>query len=174
MCCTVTWQLIFFPACLGWADYIQWGSLCEPSLQCHETVPPECHPAAAFQTGTQTLTQTHTHKKHTRTHTFYFTLPLAIWYIYLWFYPQFIDGRLDLLNSGEGFSDIFEDEINMGEYAGESAVMFCVLATKKASGMISFCYKHLITIRSSSLSSSSDWCRNNVSNVSSKKRMKIH
>lgn len=32
---------------------------------------------------------------------------------------QFIDGRLDLLNAGEGFSDIFEDEINMGEYAGD-------------------------------------------------------
>ncbi|KAI3362435.1 hypothetical protein L3Q82_012243 [Scortum barcoo] len=38
-------------------------------------------------------------------------------------FKQFIDGRLDLLNSGEGFSDIFEDEINMGEYAGESAVL---------------------------------------------------
>ena len=37
---------------------------------------------------------------------------------------QFIDGRLDLLNSGKGFNDIFEDEINMGEYAGELAVMF--------------------------------------------------
>lgn len=35
---------------------------------------------------------------------------------------KFIDGRLDLLNSGEGFSDVFEDEINMGEYAGEPAV----------------------------------------------------
>uniref|UniRef100_A0A671XUI3 DENN domain containing 1A n=1 Tax=Sparus aurata TaxID=8175 RepID=A0A671XUI3_SPAAU len=56
--------------------------------------------------------------------------------IQLQLFKQFIDGRLDLLNSGEGFSDIFEDEINMGEYAGESAVMFCVLATKKASGMI--------------------------------------
>lgn len=32
---------------------------------------------------------------------------------------QFIDGRLDLLNSGEGFSDVFEEEINMGEYAGK-------------------------------------------------------
>lgn len=39
-------------------------------------------------------------------------------------YPlQFIDGRLDLLNSGEGFNDIFEEEINMGEYAGKWAVM---------------------------------------------------
>lgn len=35
---------------------------------------------------------------------------------------------MDLLNAGEGFSDIFEEEINMGEYAGESAVMCqCVL-----------------------------------------------
>lgn len=32
---------------------------------------------------------------------------------------QFIDGRLELLNSGEGFSDQFEEEINMGEYAGK-------------------------------------------------------
>lgn len=32
---------------------------------------------------------------------------------------QFIDGRLDLLNSGKGFSDVFEEEINMGEYAGK-------------------------------------------------------
>ena len=31
---------------------------------------------------------------------------------------KFIDGRLDLLNAGEGFSDDFEEEINMGEYAG--------------------------------------------------------
>lgn len=32
---------------------------------------------------------------------------------------QFIDGRLELLNSGEGFSDQFEEEINIGEYAGK-------------------------------------------------------
>lgn len=38
------------------------------------------------------------------------------------FLMQFIDGRLDLLNSGEGFNDIFEEEINMGEYAGEPPV----------------------------------------------------
>lgn len=38
----------------------------------------------------------------------------------IWFFSfQFIDGRLDLLNSGEGFSDVFEEEINMGEYAGK-------------------------------------------------------
>uniref|UniRef100_A0A8C3AYM9 DENN domain containing 1A n=1 Tax=Cyclopterus lumpus TaxID=8103 RepID=A0A8C3AYM9_CYCLU len=42
--------------------------------------------------------------------------------IQLQLFKQFIDGRLDLLNSGEGFSDIFEEEINMGEYAGESDV----------------------------------------------------
>lgn len=36
---------------------------------------------------------------------------------------QFIDGRLDLLNSGEGFSDVFEEEINMGEYAGKTLPM---------------------------------------------------
>lgn len=47
--------------------------------------------------------------------------PLSIdklWYI-CFFSFQFIDGRLDLLNSGEGFSDVFEEEINMGEYAGK-------------------------------------------------------
>lgn len=47
--------------------------------------------------------------------------PLSInnlWYI-CFFSAQFIDGRLDLLNSGEGFSDVFEEEINMGEYAGK-------------------------------------------------------
>uniref|UniRef100_A0AAX7UZC9 UDENN domain-containing protein n=1 Tax=Astatotilapia calliptera TaxID=8154 RepID=A0AAX7UZC9_ASTCA len=39
--------------------------------------------------------------------------------IQLQLFKQFIDGRLDLLNSGEGFSDIFEEEINMSEYAGQ-------------------------------------------------------
>lgn len=34
-------------------------------------------------------------------------------------YLQFIDGRLDLLNAGEGFSDLFEEEINLSEDAGE-------------------------------------------------------
>ncbi|XP_034053950.1 DENN domain-containing protein 1A isoform X8 [Gymnodraco acuticeps] len=37
--------------------------------------------------------------------------------IQLQLFKQFIDGRLDLLNSGEGFSDIFEEEISLGEYA---------------------------------------------------------
>ncbi|KAJ8792560.1 hypothetical protein J1605_019779 [Eschrichtius robustus] len=39
-------------------------------------------------------------------------------------FKQFIDGRLDLLNSGEGFSDVFEEEINMGEDAGEGISFF--------------------------------------------------
>uniref|UniRef100_A0A3B3UUL7 DENN domain-containing protein 1A-like n=1 Tax=Poecilia latipinna TaxID=48699 RepID=A0A3B3UUL7_9TELE len=39
--------------------------------------------------------------------------------IQLQLFKQFIDGRLDLLNAGEGFNDIFEEEINMGEYAGD-------------------------------------------------------
>ncbi|XP_069573400.1 DENN domain-containing protein 1A isoform X2 [Brachyistius frenatus] len=39
--------------------------------------------------------------------------------IQLQLFKQFIDGRLDQLNEGEGFSDIFEEEINMGEYAGQ-------------------------------------------------------
>lgn len=45
-----------------------------------------------------------------------------LWYA-CFFSFQFIDGRLDLLNSGEGFSDVFEEEINMGEYAGKMLPM---------------------------------------------------
>jgi hypothetical protein len=30
---------------------------------------------------------------------------------------------LDLLNAGQGFSDVFEDEINMGEYAGVNTII---------------------------------------------------
>uniref|UniRef100_A0A3Q4G3B2 DENN/MADD domain containing 1A n=1 Tax=Neolamprologus brichardi TaxID=32507 RepID=A0A3Q4G3B2_NEOBR len=44
--------------------------------------------------------------------------------IQLQFFKQFIDGRLDLLNSGEGFSDIFEEEINMSEYAGQYSLEY--------------------------------------------------
>ncbi|ELW48534.1 DENN domain-containing protein 1A [Tupaia chinensis] len=44
-------------------------------------------------------------------------------------FKQFIDGRLDLLNSGEGFSDIFEEEINMGEYAGSDKLYHQWLST---------------------------------------------
>ncbi|XP_040819753.1 DENN domain-containing protein 1A isoform X1 [Ochotona curzoniae] len=52
-------------------------------------------------------------------------------------FKQFIDGRLDLLNSGEGFSDIFEEEINMGEYAGSDKVYHQWLSTvRKGSGAI--------------------------------------
>ncbi len=40
---------------------------------------------------------------------------------------QFIDGRLEQLNSGEGFSDQFEEEINMGEYAGKRFYIFLYL-----------------------------------------------
>uniref|UniRef100_A0A4W5MJ35 DENN domain containing 1A n=1 Tax=Hucho hucho TaxID=62062 RepID=A0A4W5MJ35_9TELE len=43
--------------------------------------------------------------------------------IQLQLFKQFIDGRLDLLNAGEGFSDVFEDEINMGEYAGVNTII---------------------------------------------------
>ncbi|KPP78274.1 DENN domain-containing protein 1A-like, partial [Scleropages formosus] len=49
--------------------------------------------------------------------------------IQLQLFKQFIDGRLELLNSGEGFSDVFEEELNMGEYAGEKC-------TAKGSGAI--------------------------------------
>uniref|UniRef100_A0A8D0G5T6 UDENN domain-containing protein n=1 Tax=Sphenodon punctatus TaxID=8508 RepID=A0A8D0G5T6_SPHPU len=50
---------------------------------------------------------------------------------------SFIDGRLDLLNSGEGFSDVFEEEINMGEYAGSDKLYHQWLSTvRKGSGAI--------------------------------------
>ncbi|XP_055207844.2 DENN domain-containing protein 1A isoform X5 [Gorilla gorilla gorilla] len=52
-------------------------------------------------------------------------------------FKQFIDGRLDLLNSGEGFSDVFEEEINMGEYAGSDKLYHQWLSTvRKGSGAI--------------------------------------
>ncbi|XP_068608623.1 DENN domain-containing protein 1A [Brachionichthys hirsutus] len=57
--------------------------------------------------------------------------------IQLQLFKQFIDGRLDLLNSGEGFSDIFEDEIDMSEYAGSDKTYHQWLFTvKKGSGAI--------------------------------------
>ncbi|XP_062867773.1 DENN domain-containing protein 1A isoform X2 [Trichomycterus rosablanca] len=49
-------------------------------------------------------------------------------------FKEFIDGRLDLLNSGEGFSDVFEEEINMGEYAGSDKVYNQWLLTFKKGG----------------------------------------
>ncbi|XP_029024335.1 DENN domain-containing protein 1A isoform X2 [Betta splendens] len=54
--------------------------------------------------------------------------------IQLQLFKQFIDGRLDLLNSGEGFNDIFEDEINMGEYAGSDKTYHQWLFTVKKGG----------------------------------------
>nr|XP_057913150.1 DENN domain-containing protein 1A-like isoform X1 [Doryrhamphus excisus] len=57
--------------------------------------------------------------------------------IHLQLFKQFIDGRLDRLNSGEGFSDIFEEEINKGEYAGSDKSYHQWLNTvKKGSGAI--------------------------------------
>ncbi|XP_030063221.1 DENN domain-containing protein 1A isoform X1 [Microcaecilia unicolor] len=57
--------------------------------------------------------------------------------IQLQLFKQFIDERLDLLNSGNGFSDIFEDEINMGEYAGSDKLYHQWLSTvRKGSGAI--------------------------------------
>ncbi|XP_078082649.1 DENN domain-containing protein 1A isoform X9 [Mustelus asterias] len=57
--------------------------------------------------------------------------------IQLQLFKQFIDGRLDLLNSGEGFSDVFEEEINNGEYAGSDKSYHQWLFTvKKGSGAI--------------------------------------
>ncbi|XP_037340330.2 DENN domain-containing protein 1A isoform X3 [Pungitius pungitius] len=54
--------------------------------------------------------------------------------IQLQLFKQFIDDRLDLLNSGEGFSDIFEEEINMGEYAGSDKIYHQWLFTVKKGG----------------------------------------
>ncbi|XP_053720822.1 DENN domain-containing protein 1A isoform X1 [Synchiropus splendidus] len=54
--------------------------------------------------------------------------------IQLQLFKQFIDGRLDLLNSGEGFSDVFEEEINMGEYAGSDKNYHQWLFTVKKGG----------------------------------------
>ncbi|XP_041049550.1 DENN domain-containing protein 1A-like isoform X3 [Carcharodon carcharias] len=58
--------------------------------------------------------------------------------IQLQLFKQFIDGRLDLLNSGEGFSDMFEEEINNGEYAGGSDKSYhqWLFTVKKGSGAI--------------------------------------
>ncbi|NXP24114.1 DEN1A protein, partial [Scytalopus superciliaris] len=57
--------------------------------------------------------------------------------IQLQLFKQFIDGRLDLLNSGEGFSDVFEEEINTGEYAGSDKLYHQWLSTvRKGSGAI--------------------------------------
>ncbi|XP_058843148.1 DENN domain-containing protein 1A-like isoform X3 [Acipenser ruthenus] len=57
--------------------------------------------------------------------------------IQLQLFKQFIDGRLELLNSGKGFSDVFEEEINVGEYAGSDKTYHQWLFTvKKGSGAI--------------------------------------
>nr|XP_020648986.1 DENN domain-containing protein 1A isoform X2 [Pogona vitticeps] len=57
--------------------------------------------------------------------------------IQLQLFKQFIDGRLDLLNSGEGFSDVFEEEINLSEYAGSDKLYHLWLSTvRKGSGAI--------------------------------------
>nr|XP_046230350.1 DENN domain-containing protein 1A isoform X2 [Scatophagus argus] len=54
--------------------------------------------------------------------------------IQLQLFKQFIDGRLDLLNSGEGFSDVFEEEIDMSEYAGSDKTYHQWLFTVKKGG----------------------------------------
>lgn len=51
---------------------------------------------------------------------------------------QFIDGRLELLNTGEGFSDQFEEEINMGEYAGKR-LSLCLYVYCTANKLMLFC-----------------------------------
>uniref|UniRef100_A0A3Q3W9Y4 UDENN domain-containing protein n=1 Tax=Mola mola TaxID=94237 RepID=A0A3Q3W9Y4_MOLML len=56
--------------------------------------------------------------------------------IQLQLFKQFIDGRLELLNSGEGFSDIFEEEINMSEYASDKTYHQWLVTMKKGGGAI--------------------------------------
>ncbi|XP_051906037.1 DENN domain-containing protein 1A-like isoform X2 [Hippocampus zosterae] len=57
--------------------------------------------------------------------------------IQLQLFKQFIDGRLVLLNSGEGFNDIFEEEINNGNYAGnDTSYHQWLITVKKGSGAI--------------------------------------
>ncbi|XP_057675461.1 DENN domain-containing protein 1A-like [Corythoichthys intestinalis] len=57
--------------------------------------------------------------------------------IHLQLFKQFIDGRLELLNSGEGFSDIFEEEISKGDYAGsDKSYHQWLITVKKGSGAI--------------------------------------
>ncbi|XP_078074269.1 DENN domain-containing protein 1B isoform X2 [Mustelus asterias] len=41
--------------------------------------------------------------------------------VQLQLFEQFIDGRLEKLNTGKGFSDVFEDEITAGGYSGGSS-----------------------------------------------------
>ncbi|XP_051868601.1 DENN domain-containing protein 1B isoform X2 [Pristis pectinata] len=41
--------------------------------------------------------------------------------VQLQLFKQFIDGRLEKLNAGKGFSDVFEDEITAGGYSGGSS-----------------------------------------------------
>ncbi|XP_024113560.1 DENN domain-containing protein 1A isoform X2 [Oryzias melastigma] len=54
--------------------------------------------------------------------------------IQLQLFKQFIDGRLDMLNSGEGFNDIFEEEISMGEYAASDKTYHQWLFTVRKGG----------------------------------------
>ncbi|XP_023816287.1 DENN domain-containing protein 1A isoform X2 [Oryzias latipes] len=54
--------------------------------------------------------------------------------IQLQLFKQFIDGRLDMLNAGEGFNDIFEEEISMGEYAGSDKTYHQWLFTVRKGG----------------------------------------
>ncbi|XP_075885547.1 DENN domain-containing protein 1A isoform X5 [Nelusetta ayraudi] len=54
--------------------------------------------------------------------------------IQLQLFKQFIDGRLDLLNAGEGFNDLFEEEINLSEDAGSDKTYHQWLLTMKKGG----------------------------------------
>ncbi|KAM9793519.1 DENN domain-containing protein 1A-like isoform 4-T5 [Syngnathus typhle] len=57
--------------------------------------------------------------------------------IQLQLFKQFIDGRLEILNSGEGFSDIFEEEINNGNFEGnDTSYHQWLITVKKGSGAI--------------------------------------
>ncbi|XP_077354664.1 DENN domain-containing protein 1A isoform X3 [Festucalex cinctus] len=57
--------------------------------------------------------------------------------IQLQLFKQFIDGRLELLNSGEGFTDMFEEEIDNDNYAGnDKSYHQWLITVKRGSGAI--------------------------------------
>ncbi|XP_072919605.1 DENN domain-containing protein 1B isoform X1 [Hemitrygon akajei] len=58
--------------------------------------------------------------------------------VQLQLFKQFIDGRLEKLNAGKGFSDIFEDEITAGGYSGGSSKSYqqWICTVKKGGALI--------------------------------------
>uniref|UniRef100_A0A8C5C6Z8 DENN/MADD domain containing 1A n=1 Tax=Gadus morhua TaxID=8049 RepID=A0A8C5C6Z8_GADMO len=96
--------------------------------------------------------------------------------IQLQLFKQFIDGRLDLLNAGEGFSDDFEEEINMGEYAGSDKNYHQWLFTvKKGGGAI---YNTVKTKANPAMKTvykfAKDHARMGIKEVKSRLKQKVH